>query len=481
MNRQFANNRHKTTMVLALTSRKKAEHAPAVVAPNDSRPASSHLRKLGWLGVFLALVGTAVFWRFQNPLESAETTSPSQSPVRHVNVTTPERVGAGEIALPATIQPYQATDLFARANGFVKAWHFDIGATVKMGQVLAEIETPELDQELAQAVALLKQGQAEYQQSIAELEEAKADVALAEASVSKAKANLDFAVSQANRNKTLLSSRAVSRQEYESTERERDARKAELESAKADRTRRTTNLSTRQAIIDAREAIVGNREANVQRLRDLTGFKKIVAPFDGIVTRRCAELGMLVTSGSGTGTRALFSMAQIDILRVQALVPQSSALAIKAGDQAQITIPEKPAQVFTAKVARTAGAVEPTSRSLLVEVELPNSDLALLPGVYAQVRFQSPQGQASLVIQAKALLMRSSGPHVVIVNFDGSLRTQKVTLGRDFGSNVEVLVGLQGDEQLVVNPSDDLRDGQAVRIAQATNLMSRPLASDFGE
>jgi RND family efflux transporter MFP subunit len=471
MNRQIQAGRQKTTMVLALptpTEKVKIDGA----APMQKKPAQqgpragfgSRVRKVAWLGVFLAVLGTGAFFLYQNASESAEVLSHSQVPVREVNVAVPERASTAEIILPATIQAYQATDLFARANGFLKAWHFDIGAPVKMGQVLAEIETPELEQELAQSVALLKQGQAEHQQAIAELEEAKAEVALAEANVVKAKANVDFAISQAKRYETLVNSQTVAREEYETAVRERDARNADLQSTKAELARRKANLSTRQAIIESREAIVGNREANVQRLRELTGFQKVVAPFDGIVTRRTAEVGMLVSAGSNSGTHPLFSVAQVDILRVQAAVPQSSAMGIKPGDQAHVTIPEKPGQVLIAKVARTAGAVDPTSRSLLVEVELPNPETLLLPGLYAQIRFQSRQEQASWVVQAKALLMRSNGPHVAIVTSDGTLRTQKVGLGRDFGAAVEVLVGLNGGERLVVNPSEDLRDGQVVQV-----------------
>jgi RND family efflux transporter MFP subunit len=471
MNRQIQAGRQKTTMVVAVptpTAKVPMDgSAPVTINPGQQGPrarSGSRLRKLGWLGVFLAVLGTGAFFRLQNPSESAEVPSHSQAQVREVNVTMPKRASGGEITLPATIQAYQATDLFARANGFLKAWHFDIGAPVKMGQVLAEIETPELEQELAQYIALLKQGQAEHQQAIAELEEAKSDVVLAEANVVKAKANVDFAVSQAKRYETLVNSQTVAREEYETAVRERDARNADLQSTKAELARRKANLTTRQAIIESREAIVGNREANVQRLRELTGFQKVVAPFDGIVTRRTAEVGMLVNAGSNSGTHPLFSVAQVDILRVQAAVPQSSAMGMKPGDQAHVTIPEKPGQLLAAKVARTAGAVDPTSRSLLVEVELPNPDTLLLPGVYAQIRFQSRQEQASWVVQAKALLMHSNGPHVVIVTSDGTLRIQKVALGRDFGAAVEVLVGLSGGEQLVVNPSDDLRDGQAVQV-----------------
>jgi RND family efflux transporter MFP subunit len=473
MNGQTMSSRRQTTMVLALppqavkaTKRAEAE-TPKAALP--STQGGSRLRKFVWLGVLLTLMGTAAYFRLQGAPEAAEDNGRSQTSIRQVIVTQPQRASSGDIVLPATVQAYQATDLFARANGFLKAWHVDIGATVKAGQVLAEIETPELDQELNQSVALLKQGQAEHRQALAELEETKAEIVLAEANVEKAQANLEFAVNQVRRSATLWSSRSISREDYEGVVRDRDVRNAELESTKADVKRRKTNLGTRQAIIESRQAIVRNREANVQRLRDLAGFQKVVAPFGGLVTRRNAEVGMLVTAGSNSGTRPLFSLAQVDILRVQAAVPQSSALGIKAGDRAQVLIPERPGQLLTAKVARTAGAVEPTSRSLLVEVELPNIDAQLLPGVYAQVRFQSPKGQASWVIPAKAVLMRSNGPHVVIVSAGGAVQMQKVTLGRDSGADVEVLVGLQGDERLILNPSDDLRDGQVVQVAQSND------------
>jgi RND family efflux transporter MFP subunit len=473
MNRELQSSRDKTTMVLALPlSAKQLVSDHSIEMTNDPSQAEAkvasrfQLRTFAWVGAFLALLGTGAVYRFQSVSESAEIASPSQLHVRRVNVTMPELARASEFVLPATIQAYEATDLFARANGFLKVWHVDIGAKVKAGQVLAEIETPELDQELAQTVALLKQGKAEHQQAVAELEEAKADISLAEANIAKAKANAEFAISVSNRSTVLWGSRSIAREEYESTIRERDARKAELESARAELTRRTANLGTRQAIIGSREAIVANREANVQRLRDLTGFQKITAPFAGIVTRRNAEVGMLVSTGSNTGTRPLFSVARVDVLRIQAAVPQSSALGIKPGDSAQVSIPELPGQSFPAKVARTAGAADPSSRSLLVEVELPNHEGRILPGVYAQIRFRAATGQARWNIPANTLLMRNNGPHVVVLDLDNTLRTQKVTLGRDSGSAVEVLVGLEGRERLVVNPSDDLRDGQNVQVAE---------------
>jgi RND family efflux transporter MFP subunit len=415
-----------------------------------------------WLGVVGALVATGAYLRPQ-PAQSVEPTT--ETPVlREVSVITPQPTARGEVTLPATVHAYQATDLFARANGFLKTWNYEIGAAVKQGDVLVEIETPELDQELAQAIALHKQGEAELQQSQAELEEAKSDVVLAEATIVKVQANLDFSISQSHRYEKLIATKSVSREDYENVIRDRDAQKADLEVAKADLARRRTNLSTRQSIIASHEAVVRNREANVQRLRELTGFQRIVAPFDGIVTRRNAEVGMLVTSGSNTGTQPLYSIAQVDTLRVQASVPQSSALGINAGSQANIVIPERPGHAYSGRVARTAGAVEPNSRSLLVEIELPNGDGQLLPGMYAQVRFESQQAEQSWVVPVKVLQMRTTGAHVLAVDHDGSVSRRKVRIGRDYGATVEVLVGLNGDERLVVNPTDDLREGEIVQV-----------------
>jgi RND family efflux transporter MFP subunit len=431
----------------------------------------ARVRKLACAGAVVALISAAAYFRHQATSHGAEEPGQVQAPVRQVTVAKPHRAAGGDIVLPATVQAYQATDLFARANGFLKTWHVDIGASVKAGQVLAQLETPELDQELDQAIASFQQGQAEHRQAATELEEAKAELALADANVKKAKAHLDFSATQLPRYAALASAETVSREEYDGVIRDHGVRNAELESAKADARRRRSNLDTREAIIASKKAVVRNREANVQRLRDLAGFQKVVAPFDGVITRRNAEVGMLVTAGSSGGTRPLFSLAQVDLLRVQAAVPQSSALQMRLGDPVRVVVPEKRGQAFEAKVTRTAGAVDPSSRSLLVEIELPNPDSQLLPGVYAQIHFQTSSEQANLVVPAKTVLMRSSGPHVVIVSSDGAVRVQKVVLGRDSGTEVEVLSGLTGDERLVVNPSDDLRDGLIVGVAEANSAL----------
>ena len=463
--------RGKTTTVMAIRPRNAVANTDGAdalgvlnhLSRSESPPAGWRFRK-GPILLSAALAGLLALGVVPRLTSQAETVADSTQMARRVHVTGPEWAAVGEVTLPATLLAHQWTDLYARVNGYVKGWKADIGTKVKAGELLAEIDTPELDQELQQAEAQLKQGEAELEQARAEQEEAQADVKLAEANLNRARANLEFAGSQQTRYRQLTGSGAASREEYESIVRDRDARKAEVDAAQADLNRRKTNLATRAAIIGSRAATVNSRRANVQRLQELQGFKQIVAPFDGVVARRHAEVGTLVSAGSGPNVRPLFSVGQPDVLRVQVPVPQTYAVGVREGDQAQVTIPEYPDRTFPARVARTANAVEPSSRTLLVELELPNTDGALLIGAYAQVKLQAKRTDAGLLVPAHTLVMRTDGPHVAAVSGD-RVRLQKVRLGRDYGAKVEVVAGLSGGEALVVNPSDDLRDDQRVEVA----------------
>ncbi len=412
--------------------------------------------------VALAVAGIAALVSRRGSISQPMPESATQ--LRTVLVIAPERATFGKTTLPATLQPYQATDLFARVNGYLKRWKVDIGARVKAGDVLAEIDTPELDQELRQAEAVWKQGEAELKQAIAELEEAKADVTLADANVARVKAQVQFAASVAVRSDELVRQRAVAPQEHDGTVKDLEARRAEHDASKAELSRRKTSLSTRAAMIESKRATLESRAANVQRLMDLQNFQRVTAPFDGVVIRRLAEVGMLVASGSGTGTKALFSLAQDDVLRVQVAVPQAFSASIKTGDVAEVDVPEYPGRVFAAKVRRTASSVEPASRTLLVELELPNADHFLLPGIYARVKMTSRAAIAPLVVPANVLLMRNEGPFVASVDSAGRVRLHKTGLGRDMGNKVEVTSGLTGEERLIVNPTDDLHDGMQVVV-----------------
>ena len=433
------------------------------------KPAPAASNRRGWWiaagagGLLAVLLAVGVVPRWQKSAELAAAEQTTRTAARKVNVTLAQQAGGGEIGLPATLQAYQWADLHARVNGYLKNWSADIGARDKAGDVLAEIDTPELDQELNQAVALLKQGESELRQAQAELEEARAELTLAQANTARSQANLVYAEALLKRNRALVGSYAIARQDWEETQRSYAAQKAQLAADQAEAARRQTNLATRTAIIEGRQATVSNRQANVQRLRDVQSFQRITAPFDGIVTRRTAEVGTLVTAG-GTNGKPLFSIAQADLLRVQVAVPQTHAAGVRVGDPFQVTVPELANQIFPAKVARTANAVDPASRTLLVELELANADYRLLPGTYARITLQTRQDGRALLAPANVLLLRNDGPHVAVVGGNGNVRLEKVNLGRDFGITVEVLSGLQGHEVLIVNPTDDLRNGDVVEV-----------------
>jgi len=479
--------RGKTTIVLALQKQASVAGNDGAslmdIPPRSEQPASSTpakpsghkasrwVTKVAGIVALIAVVAAVVAPRLVRQSQAGTPEGPEQTAARRVNVARPERAAVGELPLPATLQAYQQTDLYGRVNGYLKRWTVDIGARVKVGQVLAEIDTPELDQELEQTVALLGQGRSELEQARAELEEGKSEVQLADANVVRAKAHLEFASAQTERARRLIvrGGGVISREEYDSTQRDRDTRIAELSASQAELRRRTTNLATRAAVIKSREAAVKTREANVQRLRELQGFKKIVAPFDGVVTRRFAEVGMLVNAGGATGTQPLFSVAQVSILRVQVNVPQTYTGSVHEGEKVAVTIPERPGQTFFARVARTANAVDPASRTLRVEMELPNPDGTLLPGAYAQLKLTARQSDATLLVPASVLLMRSNGPHVAVIE-DEVIQLRKVTLGRDLGKQAEIVQGLSGSESLVVNPTDDLRSGQRVQVAAASQV-----------
>ncbi len=403
-------------------------------------------------GLAVVLLGLAAGRRLQQRAEggSAETISDA---AREITVIRPEAAGTSVVTLPATLHANQATDLYPRVDGFVKAWTAEIGSRVKAGQLLAEIDTPELDQEVSRAEAQAKQAAADLEQAKAELEEAKSDVTLAEANVVRADANLEFAASQADRFRKLVKTRAVSGEDYERTTSDRDARAADARATRADLARRKTALGTRQAAILSREATLSNQQANVRRLRELQGFKRILAPFDGVVAKRSAEVGLLVTAGSTANPRPLFRVVQADVLRVQLPMPQAFAAQVRAGDSAGVLVPEHPGRAFPARVARTAGEIDPATRTVLVELELPNREGVLLPGTYAQVKIDARRSDQAWIVPTSAVQMRPEGPRVAVVS-NGEVRMQAVELGRDHGNQVEVLKGLTGREELVANPSD---------------------------
>lgn len=318
------------------------------------------------------------------------------------------------VPLPAEVQAFVEAPIYARANGYLKTWDVDIGTNVEAGQLLAEIDTPELDQQL---------------------EQAKAEVAQADASLALAKTT-------AERWADLLKTASVSEQENAEKQADYELKKADLEAAKA----------------------------NLHRLEDLKSFARVTAPFAGTITARETDVGQLITAGSG---RELFRLAQTDPLRVYVHVPQTLSHEVEVGQGAELIINELPGRTFKAKVVRTAGAMDPNSRTLLAELQVDNPKNEILAGSYAQVRFDDILGDPTLTLPANTLLFRSQGMQVGVVGDDGKVEVRTIRLGRDFGQNVEVIDGVKAGDRVIVNPSDSLASGMTVRVAEPTRMAEK--------
>jgi RND family efflux transporter MFP subunit len=364
------------------------------------------------LGLWLALAGIIVVvclacgliprWRQRAELKTL--TGELAVPTVNVVKAVPGDKLAGML-LPAEITPYVEAPIYARASGYITKWYADIGAAVKAGQPLAEIDTPDLDQELAAARAGLDQAQA----------------ALALAKITE------------DRWAALLKTSSVSEQE--------EAEKA-------------ADLKLKVANVDA-------AQATVQRFEDLKAFAHVTAPFAGTITARNIDIGDLISPG-----KELFRLSDTSILRVFVRVPQSVTPGIAVGATANIIIPEMPGRKFPAKIVRTAGDIDANSRTLLTELDVDNSKKEIVAGSYAQVSFDDVNPNPALILPSNALLYRAEGPRVGVVKPNGDVELRSVMLGRDFGANIEVLSGLNTTEQVIINPSDSLIDGAKVRVAE---------------
>lgn len=355
----------------------------------------------------LLAIGAArtVFVRMANAraLEASSTELAKQ----YVKTVLPRTAAAGQtLALPGTLQGFVQAPISARASGYLKRWTKDIGSQVRKGELLAEIETPEIDQQLSQAIAA-------RQQAASSLELAKSTVA---------------------RWENLRKKDVVSQQDL-------DERRSGLAQATAN---------------------VAAADANVQRLRQTEGFKRIVAPFAGVVTRRNVDVGDLIDAG---GSRPLFLLAQTDPLRVYINVPQAYAQLVKAGQPVVVTQAELRGQRFNGEVARTSGAIDTATRMMQVEVALPNREGLLLPGAYVQVSLPLAASRA-LSIPGNTLLFRPEGTRVATVDAEGRVRLRSVNLGRNYGETVEVLDGIAANDRLILNPADSLAEGDVVAVAK---------------
>jgi RND family efflux transporter MFP subunit len=402
-------------MEVVSNQRDQAEAPASELAKTGGPPTrGSGVTRAVMLVLIVVVVALVVIWgissrRQANAQLSQEThdlSIPTVS-VIHPKLGAPQQ----EIVIPGDMQPYADAPIFARTSGYLKKWYADIGANVKAGELLAEIDSPEVDQQLQQA----------------------------RADLSTAQANMNLAEITAGRYKDLLKTDSVAQQDVDNATGNYDARRTTVESA----------------------------QANVKRLQDTQAFEKVYAPFDGVITARNTDIGQLIDSGSSGGTsRELFHMAAVNPLRVYVNVPQLNSPEIRPGLHADLVLTEFPGRRFQGTVVRSSGAIDNTSRTLLTEVDVDNSARLLRPGGYVEVHLKLPSPVNTFTLPVNATIFKSAGLQVAIVKNGKTISLIPVTPGRDFGTEIEIVAGLKGDEWVVLNPSDSLTEGAVVRVAE---------------
>lgn len=391
---------------------------PEPIAPSGSG------KRIGTLSAFavVGLLGLFFLLGMWPRLHAGKAIADVQKDMRpNVVVVAAQRAKANmELTLPGTLLPIQEALIYARTNGYVKQWEVDIGAQVKQGQLLAEIETPEIDRELKQALA--------NQQQV--------------------KANMELARSTAERWKAVLQENAVSPQEVDE---------------------KISSLKARQADYAA-------SQASVERLIQMKSFQRVNAPFAGTITGRNVEIGQLISAGNPDPNRWMFKVAKMDTLKLYINVPQSHMRMIKMDMPVNVVLKEFP-QPFTGKVLRTAGALDPQSKTLLTEINVPNENSELTAGMFVQAKFALNQTEPNILLPANTLMMRQDGPQVAAVA-NNTVQLRKVKLGRDLGTQIEILAGVDEKDMIVTNPTDAMHDGVSVnmKVAEAEKPAAPPAA-----
>jgi RND family efflux transporter MFP subunit len=389
-----------------------AESLPGTPKLKAPRKLNRHF--LGLLIVALILVAWGEVHRVMARSTLRQKTADEAAPI--VVTVAPTRSALGEeLVLPGTVQAYSEARIYARTNGYLKSWLVDIGSAVRKGQLLAEIDTPEVDQQLAQAIADL----------------------------ATARANEALSNTTNRRWNDLLVTESVSKQDADEKAGDAAAKKAIAESA----------------------------AANVSRLRQLESFKRVVAPFEGIITARNTDIGALINAGESAGSE-LFRVADTHKLRIYVQVPEPYAAAAKPGLEADLRFSEQAGKGYAATTVRTANALDPVLRTLQVELELDNAQNQLFPGAYAEVHFKMAGSASSVRLPANTVLFRAPGPQVAIVDAQHRIQLKSIVQGRDFGGTIEVLSGLGPDDAVVVNPPDSIVDGATVRVSSSPSVQA---------
>jgi RND family efflux transporter MFP subunit len=362
-----------------------------------------------------AVLATSAFFGAQARLKDQEQLAGTTKSLelQTVNVIHPQRgSSSSDLTLPGMIQAFSQSPIYARVDGYVRTWYVDIGTHVKKGQLLAEIDAPEVDQQLNQARAMLNQAQT----------------------------SLALAKVTAPRYQELIKTNSVSQQEVDQN---------------------NQNLAAQEANVQA-------ASANVSRLEQMQGFEKVVAPFDGVITERKTDFGDLVNAGNAGQGRELFRISQNDTVRVFVTVPEEFSKQVRSGTKASMDLTELPNRHFAVAVTRTTESIDANSRTLTVELDVPNPSGELLPGAYANVHFQLPLNMVPLVLPSSTILFQADGPQVGVVNQQNQVELRKVTLGHDFGDTIQLLTGVRSTDAVVANPPDSLTNGMQVAVQKGS-------------
>ena len=399
----------------------------------NRRPSALSLVLIALLLIVLIVVGFFVGYlprqRREAVLAAESKETGGTLPVVNVAKVTRSDVNS-QLLLPGNIQAVTEAPILARATGYIRKRYVDIGDRVKAGQVVAEVEAPELDQQVLQARAVIDQVKSSVQQ--------------AEAAIQQGSANENLARLTAGRMSNLMNRGVVSKQDNDTAQAQYAAQQA--------------NVQALQQAAAAMRSSVAAAEANLARLNQMKTYQTVRAPFEGVITLRNVDSGALVNEGS----TLLFRIAQTGALRTYVNLPQSDAESVKVGQRASISIAELPGRKFAGVVTRTSNALDPATRTMLGEVQVQNADAALMPGMFAQVDLTVTRKNPLLLIPGDTLVVRSDGPQVAVVRTDGTVHFTRIQLGRDYGDRLEVLSGLEEGQRLAINPSDEVREGVKV-------------------
>lgn len=444
LNKPGLNNEERLLAEIEELKRKLAEQHRASGSGHNGHGHGGHGKSrrpsaaaLWTLGIVCALILAAAFFAGYLPESSRQTALAKEAQAEAtalppVNIAIVQQAPLkSELSLPGNIQAVTEAPVLARASGYIKTRIVDIGDRVKEGQLMAEIDAPELNKQVDQARASVDQAKAALEQATANLEQGRTNTQMARLTYDRWNA--------------LVQKGAVSRQDV-------DIYKAQYEAL-------AQSVQSLEKAVAAAKSNITASEANLGRLTEMEGFLKVRAPFVGVVTLRNVDTGALVTEG----TTLLFRIAQMDRLRTYVNVPQADSTAVRVGQTARLKIPDLPLKTFTGTVTRTANALDPATRTLLTEVQVPNQEGLLLPGMYAEVSFSTPRMEPPMIIRADALVERADGAKVAVVGKDDVVHFQPVQVGRDYGDQMEILGGIEKGQRVVVSPGDVVRENVKVR------------------